>query len=356
MKKILIALLVALLIVILVAAGYVAYLFIDYHRLDDVQTLEVRSGANGAFKTDEEKTIVTFNIGFGAYDTDFSFFLDGGKESRARSREACENNVRTSLEVLKAQNADLVLMQEVDVQGTRSRNVNQRAMAEETFAGYDAVFAQNYDSGYLMFPIWEPIGAAKSGILTFSNVPIESALRRRLPIESGIRKFFDLDRCYSVSRIPVENGKTLCLYNLHLSAYTSDGSIATEQLALLLQDMQTEVQAGNYVIAGGDFNKDVWGHSADYTGIEGEDASWCKPFPTELLPENISLVNSLNEDAPVLSCRDTGSPYQKGVNFEVTLDGFLVSDNVEVTGCEVIDAGFKSSDHNPVKMTFALRA
>ena len=36
--------------------------------------------------------------------------------------------------------------------------------------------------------------------------PITSALRRSLPIETGFTKLLDLDRCYSVSRIPVDGG------------------------------------------------------------------------------------------------------------------------------------------------------
>lgn len=355
MNRALIILLVVLLIV-LPAAGYVAYLFLDYHRIADCLPVQIQQKASGTMQAGKAYTIATFNIGFGAYNEDFSFFMDGGKESRARSREVCENNVRMSIETLKAQDADFILMQEVDFEGTRSRNVNQRAMAEAAFGEFSAAFAQNYDSSYLFYPFHEPIGAAKSGILTMANVQIESSLRRSLPIEGGFNKFFDLDRCYSVSRIPVENGKTLCLYNLHLSAYTSDGSIATEQLGLLLKDMAAEYAAGNYVIAGGDFNKDLWGDSTAYTGIPGKNASWCQPFPVELLPEGITLVNSLDRENPVLSCRDTGAPYVKGVNFEVTLDGFMVSGNVEVYGCQVVDAGFVSSDHNPVKMSFGLKA
>ena len=87
-------------------------------------------------------------------------------------------------------------------------------------------------------------------------------MRRSLPIETGIMKLVDLDRCYSVSRVPMENGRELVLYNLHLSAYTSDGTIATEQLQMLCADMLAEYENGNYCVAGGDFNKDLLGNSA----------------------------------------------------------------------------------------------
>ena len=40
--------------------------------------------------------------------------------------------------------------------------------------------------------------------------------------------------------------------------------------------------------------------------------------------------------------------------FVVTVDGFLVSDNVTVEDALVLDTGFKWSDHNPVYMDFIL--
>ena len=49
--------------------------------------------------------------------------------------------------------------------------------------------------------------------------------------------------------------REMVLYDLHLSAYTSDGTIATEQLALLLADMQAEYEKGSWCVAGGDFKK-----------------------------------------------------------------------------------------------------
>lgn len=71
----------------------------------------------------------------------------------------------------------------------------------------------------------------------------------------------DLDRCYCVNRLPAADGKELILINLHLSAYTTDPTIADQQLAMLYDDMVKEYEAGNYVICGGDFNKDLLGDS-----------------------------------------------------------------------------------------------
>ena len=354
MKKVLIALLIVLALLILVVGGYVAYLFIDFHRIPDNQALTASNAGASSLPAGEELRIISWNIGFGAYSADFSFFMDGGTESRAFSKEACEANVNAAIEKLRAWNPDLMLVQEVDFDSDRSHHVDQIQMLEAAFPQYSAVFAQNYDSSYLFYPPTKPIGASKSGIVTLSSAQIGDAVRRSLPIEGGVNKFFDLDRCYSVSSIPVSDGRTLKLYNVHFSAYSSDGSIAREQLALMAQEMAADRAAGCYVIAGGDFNQDLWGDSGAYSGVTGVDASWCKPFPAELLPEGFTLVNSLDEANLVLSSRNTDTAYVKGTTFEATLDGFIVSDNVQVISCAIIDTAYANTDHNPVDMTFVL--
>ena len=53
------------------------------------------------------------------------------------------------------------------------------------------------------------------------------------------------------------------------------------------------------------------------------------------------------------SCRNADAPYHDG-QYLVTVDGFLVSNNVSVSAATVIDMGFAYSDHNPVSMTFTL--
>ena len=40
-----------------------------------------------------------------------------------------------------------------------------------------------------------------------------------------ITKFTDLDRCFLISRLGLDNGKELVLINVHLSAYDQGGTI-----------------------------------------------------------------------------------------------------------------------------------
>lgn len=350
-KRILKVLLLIILALLVVAGGYVAYVFISYHRIGDMALTPTGPDA-GPVSLGQSYTILSYNIGFGAYEPDYGFFMDGGTESRAWSKERLEANLAKIKAFVEGRGDDICLLQEVDMDSTRTYGVDERTYFE--FADKARVFAQNYDSPYLFYPITCPHGASKSGILTLSSFKVTGAERVELPIESGVRKLLDLDRCYSKSRIPASDGKELVLYNFHLSAYTSDGTIATEQLKLILDDIDAEYAKGNYCVAGGDFNKDILGDSSVYFGKSDIEYSWAQPIPDGTFDgRNATLVAPLDAASPVPSCRNADGPYKQG-QYVLTIDGFLVTPNVTVVASEVIDTGFAYSDHNPVSMTFIL--
>ncbi|HMM06628.1 MAG TPA: endonuclease/exonuclease/phosphatase family protein [Clostridiales bacterium] len=353
-KKIIGSIVMVLAVILLLIGGYVAYVFIDYSRVEDHLALTVENNRELGLTTGEEFSLITWNLGFGAYSDDFTFFMDGGASSRAFSKDAVYENITGALTTLNGLTPDLLLLQEIDTAATRSYHVDESTLIRDAFPAYGSVFALNYDSPYLFYPFTKPIGKSVSGIMTLSSFNIDQSIRRSLPVETGFMKFLDLDRCYSLTTVAVDNGKTLSLYNLHLSAYTSDGAIATKQLQLLLADMEEAAAKGHYVIAGGDFNKDLYGNSPEIFGVDGEAYTWAQPFPKDLLPTGLTLADSYREDAPVPSCRNTDIPYREGETFVTTADGFIVSDNVTVKTAVVLDAAFRYSDHNPVKMIFTL--
>ena len=354
------AALCVLIILILTVGIYVAYVFISYYRLEDNLPLTVETTSkvvSGDLTVGQTYRVVSYNVGFGAYSNDFSFFMDGGKESRARSREAATENIRGAAAEILNLDPDFLLIEELDIDGTRSWHIDELEIVKEALGDRyaNSTFAQNYDSPYLFWPLINPHGANKAGIAAFSRYPITSALRRSLPIEDGFMKLVDLDRCYSVQHIPVpDNDSELVLYALHLSAYTSDGTIANEQLEMLFADMLREYEAGNWCVAGGDFNKDLLGDGGETFGVSGPKYTWAQAIPPEMIPEELSVIAPFDANDPVPSCRNADRPYGDD-NFCVTVDGFIVSANVEVIETRVIDTGFRWSDHNPVYMDFVLQ-
>ena len=353
LKTVLLSILIPIALILVLLIGYFLYLILSYHRVGDQPELEIVNQKTAKPEAGTEYKLLSYNIGFCAYTPDFGFFMDGGKGSRAKSAEAVNEVIDGIVALIGEKNPDLLLLQEVDKRSQRACKVDEDAAFTEKLTGYTSVFAVNWDCAYLCYPFTKPHGAALTGIKTLSRFGITAASRVELPVESSLMKLIDLDRCYTVSRIPTENGKEIVLYNFHLSAYTSDGKIAIEQLNILLSDMKREYEAGNYVIGAGDFNKDLLGNSAEVFGVAGE-YGWAQPIPEGTFDgTGISVVAPFDAENPVASCRNADGPYNPA-QFRVTVDGFLVSDNVTVTASRVVDTGYAYSDHNPVEMTFVL--
>ncbi|MBR6158786.1 MAG: hypothetical protein IKQ40_00690, partial [Lachnospiraceae bacterium] len=69
-------LLSVLLAVVIVAALYVAYVFLTYSRIEDNLEIEPGGSADAVASAGEKYTIVTYNVGYGAYTADYTFFMD----------------------------------------------------------------------------------------------------------------------------------------------------------------------------------------------------------------------------------------------------------------------------------------
>jgi len=357
-KKIIKNIIISLLVVALLAGSYVGYVWFSYKRVPDRVSLEIDlAGAYSYFddkktvNTEDYYNIMTYNIGFGAYTRDYSFFMDGGESSWATSEEALMANICEITEVINKSDVDFFLLQEVDIDGTRTYHVNELDLINEFIKGYYYTEAISYDSTFLLYPLWQPHGANKSVMATYSSALISESVRRSLPVSDGFSKLFDMDRCYTVTRIPTENDKKLCLYNVHISAYADDVELRNSQLKMLLDDMNSEYNQGNYVICGGDFNMDLRPEH-----VENE-YTWAGAFPRELLPEGFSLGIDVSKDISVEhnSCRNANEPYNPDTTFTVTTDGFIVSDNIIVNYYNHANWGYAYSDHDPVIIQIYLK-
>lgn len=345
---------------VLTVLGYLIYLCCQYYRIADNLELEITNNQSQVLSLDGTYSITTYNIGFGAYSQDFDFFMDSGEMldgtktsgsgSRAKDKATVLTNTNGAIDTIMSLETDFAFFQEVDTNSHRSYFVNQYEMLQESFEGYSSTFASNFHSGYLFYPFTNPIGTVNSGIATFSKYEISSSVRRSFPVDEGFfTRFFDLDRCFEINRLPIQNSTAeLVLINLHMSAYDEGGKIRALQLAMLFEIMEEEYAKGNYVIAGGDWNHDI-ADSLNLFDTQQKIPDWVAQITQEDLPDNFKFASAIN--AP--TCRSTDMPYEKGVNYSVVIDGFIVSANVDVVSVTNIDTDFMYSDHNPVYMQFS---
>ena len=102
-KNIVLRVILGILIALILIVGiYFLYVFRTYHRIEDKQDLDVTKGsATEACAVGKEYNVISYNIGFGAYTPDFSFFMDGGKSSWAKSKESVNETVTGAAELVR---------------------------------------------------------------------------------------------------------------------------------------------------------------------------------------------------------------------------------------------------------------
>ena len=350
-KKVLIAIGCVLGVLVLAVVIFLAVFAINEYKPEDVETVSVENPKTDKLMQDDTVSIMTFNTGYGALSSDQDCYFDGGETVVPESESIITNNVNGMARIMEEENADIYFLQEVDKDSKRSYYVDELAVYNENL-DYSTMLGTNFKVFYV--PFNKGMGKVDAGIITLTRYGVSSATRYQLPISfSWPISMVNLKRCLLETRIPIDGtDKELVLVNLHLEAYDSgEGKIAqTKQLMDLLSK---EYKAGNYVIAGGDFNQTFEPVKDAYPMTEDTIANnkWQPGIINNSdLAEGFSFAVSDNE----ATCRldDTAL---KDTTQRYIIDGFIVSDNIDVESVTNLDKQFAYTDHNPVKMMFRFK-
>lgn len=346
---------IALIVVIpcIILGIFLAYMTITDYNPEAIIPLTVNHPIHHKLNPGEMFSVTTFNIGYAGLDKQEDFFMDGGNNSHVRNKEQALKNIEAISKVLTQEKSSFYLLQEVDVDSSRSFHMNQIHKLHEKLPHYSLTYAQNYLVQWVPVPVLDPMGSTNSGLVTFSKYQVNRSTRYALyGKEDWPQQIFDLDRCIMENRIPLKNGKELILVNVHLSAYDKGGKVRKKQLSFLKKYMHREYTSGNYLILGGDWNHLIPGTNPKLFKTTEKWPSWLQVIPHDFtLPGGFQWV----ADAHVPSSRTLAIPYKKGVNFTSNIDGFLVSPNIKVEKVQGHSLEFEHSDHNPVTAHFQLK-
>jgi len=337
-----------LLVVIVIFGIFLGYISATDYKPEAREKLSIDGSGQTIPDSANEFSFMIWNIGYGGLGAQSDFFFDGGQGVRA-DETTTQSYLAGIKEVLKqSTNTDFILLQEVDLDSRRSWHIDQsKSIAEVVPAKYSS-FAVNYDSKYVPQPITNPYGKCKGGLFSLSNYQPTSATRIALtPDATWPVGLFMLDRCLLEWRYTLSSGKELVVYNLHLSAY-DDGTVKQSQMDTLKNLLTREFEKGNYVVAGGDWNQSPPGYKSPRPGV------------TAIVEMNVPEVYPAEGwkwafDNTIPTNRKLNEIYTEGKTGIDILDFFLVSPNVEIVNVKNEDLGFKSSDHQPVKMTVKLK-
>lgn len=349
LKRIFLTLAILLGVVLLAGVVLITWLTITEYRPEAEEAVSVVDNNQNA-PAQTEYTLLSWNVGYCALGKESEFFMDGGKEVRPDSESVIRKNFDGILGVLRQEDPDFLLLQEVDSDSKRSYYLDEVSGLRDALK-LPSAYALNYKCNYVPYPL-PPLGKVNSGLLSFSRYGVSEATRISLPCPfSWPTSVANLKRCLLVTRIPLEGREEeLVLVNLHLEAY-DDGEGKKEQTKQLLTFLSQEYEKGNYVVAGGDWNQVFPGTLENFPNTHAE--LWT-PGVLEALPEGWSYAY----DADGRTCRLLNQPYEpsdaKGTQYYV-IDGFLVSPNVEIAEVSTLtDLDFEFSDHNPVRLRIRL--
>ena len=356
--SIVIRVLIRVLLVLVCSYGLlIIYLTAREYKPADTEPLTVESGyagINPGIKPGTNTRLVIWNIGYGGLGDNADFFMDYGKMVYTADAERVATNMNGISETLREIGADIILLQEVDTDSARSHHIDETILLSELYSDYDHTFAYNYKVDFVPYPI-PPIGKVGSGIMTLSRYHITSAERIQLPCPfKWPVRIANLNRCLSINRIPVDGtDKELVMINLHLEAY-DDGEGKEAQTRMLSEIIDREIEAGNYVIAAGDFNQ-TFSRIKTYNFPEYPDR-W---HPGKINESDFNSSLTFYQDIYHPSGRSIDQPYDTAPDKEhfqfYVIDGFIVSPGIEVISCGVTDKDFKYSDHNPVVLEFRIK-
>ncbi len=335
-------------ILVLLFSIFVGWLTATEYDPQPIEPAAMSQTGSGAVDRSQVLRLLTFNTGYAALGEEADFPMDGGKGVNPNTPALVDKNMVGIEEILRTSQADIVLLQEVDLPSQRSYNTDQWTAYGQSLPGYAACFAPNYRCNYVPYPIDAPLGAVDSGIATYSRFSMDSAVRESLPVPfSWPLRVANLKRCLLVSRLPLaDSGKELVIVNLHLEAY-DDGAGKIAQTRQLLRLLQEEYEKGNYVIAGGDFNQ-------VFPDAKHEVKPTSQWVPGRL-PEMPKGWDYLYDDSTP-TCRLLNQPYDPAdpLTQYYTIDGFIVSPNVEPVTVQTLSEAFVYSDHNPVLLEVRL--
>ncbi len=347
-KGIIKALAILIAVIVAVALLGVGYLSLTEYRPEAVAPLAAPQGGANSPKVGEAFTILSLNTGYAGLDASADFFMDGGRSVQPETRQQVETNLQSLARLLQQHPADAYFLQEVDRNSKRSFGMDQAAFYEQAL-GLEGVFAYNYHCKFVPFP-WPPIGRVESGLLTLTSAPCAQASRIQLPNPfSWPVRLANLKRCLLVTRIPVaHSSRELVLINLHLEAY-DDGEGKLLQTQMLCELLEQEYAAGNYVIAGGDFNQTFPGSLERYPILN--QAHW---VPGALSQADLPAGFSFGVDHSAPTCRLLNAPYDPAASQVYVIDGYILSPNLRLEQVTTIETGFAHSDHQPILLQATL--
>jgi endonuclease/exonuclease/phosphatase family metal-dependent hydrolase len=325
------------------------------------------AGEKSAAPTDVASLrVVTYNIKFGGGRIRFFFECDG--ERSLMSEQEVGAHLAAIARLVRFTNADILLLQEIDVESKRSAYVDQvQWLLDRTDLNYGA-YASQWKADFVPS---DGIGRIDSGNAILSRWPFAEAQRLALPLigdQDGLTRYFYLRRNILRTQVALPGADDFYALNVHTSAFAEDDT-KLEQLALLQEVLgEVSASAGRFVV-GGDLNS-LPPRSRRVAGFPDDDCTDGRFDPDDYSGEESwlePLYDNYQAAIPLADYQATNEPYftfsgDETVGWTRKLDYLFTNDQFEANSGLVYQTtdhgGFETlplSDHAPLGATVVLR-
>lgn len=181
---------------------------------------------------------------------------DGSGPDERPTPDDIAYNLDEVARVIRDEQPDIVLLQEVNDGAKNTDYTNQLALLQERVTDLYPCSTEAFYWKSDFVPDRHIYGSVGMKLATLSRYQMDKAERLQLPSPNGnlIGRQFEPKRALLVSDLPLRDGGHLAVVNTHLGDFKPGDDTLQRQLAATTQLLDTFEQAGTLWISGGDFN------------------------------------------------------------------------------------------------------
>ena len=324
----------------------------------------------------EPVKVVTWNIRFGSGRLEW--FLDSCGDKALADYDSIEIIMDKIADTLNSINADIVLLQEVDIQSKRSAYLDQvQFLLDHTYLNYGAYASMSE----VDFAPTDGLGRVNTGNAILSRYPLTEAERIQLRLrtdQDALVKYFYAKRNIIKANIPSlgQNDKKLIAVNIHATAFATDDT-KERHIEKYIEVLGEINEGGNLFVAGGDLNSVPPGSNIDFceqdmcpsdpdsirNHLKHKEGSYFNNFegePAILAPLYNMYQAAIQPDLSNLSIHFTHAPSTsrdsdgKLTKYDRKLDYLFTNSSFESGSGTTHQSAWNLSDHTPVSATLIL--
>ena len=234
---------------------FVGWVWFSTIQPDQVQSAPVNSDQDMPLISEKEEIkLLNWNVQFMA-GKGYHFYYEGGQDKRPKS-EDIRKTTKGVAKIIKEENPDIILLQEVDDGAKRTDHKDQLGELLDLLPDDYRAHSSAFYWKALFSPHPKILGSVGMKLSVISKYKIKSATRYQLALkpDNWFVRQFDLKRAVLEIIFPRKNEKDFHIFNTHLTAFAFGSDVRSHQVEEIHNILKETSKKDHPWIIGGDFN------------------------------------------------------------------------------------------------------